>query len=230
MRPARFLATIVFPILALLLALVPAAAGRAMSATDCEFKLGFKALHDLAPEIVGECTSDETHNPENGDALQTTTNGLLAWRKADNWTAFTNGTHTWINGPFGLQDRPNEERFPWESAQPTSEVPPLGTYHCFSQPDLSPLESFVLRDGGVYETASGDGGHYTYDATTRLIEWVGGPYEAANQVGHFLPGGQDDHAFATIYLGDESNLNQPDEEHAAEFMYCRFWGAEPLLG
>jgi len=80
----------------------------------CDFQLGFAALHDLIPDRVGDCVSDETHNPDNGDALQETTGGLLVWRKADNWTAFTNGATTWINGPCGLQSRPNAERFPWE--------------------------------------------------------------------------------------------------------------------
>ncbi len=36
------------------------------------------------------------------------------WRKADNWTAFTDGYRTWINGPNGLEQRLNSERFPWE--------------------------------------------------------------------------------------------------------------------
>src|SRR5262249_29180817 len=38
-----------------------------------------------------------------------------AWRKTDNWTAFTDGDRTWIQGPAGIQDRPNAERFSWES-------------------------------------------------------------------------------------------------------------------
>src|SRR6185437_12780780 len=50
----------------------------------------------------------------NGDAQQHTTKGLLAWRKADNWTAFTDGYRTWINGPDGLVKRLNADRFPWE--------------------------------------------------------------------------------------------------------------------
>ena len=36
------------------------------------------------------------------------------WRKADNWTAFTDGYRTWINGPHGLQARLNTEQFDWE--------------------------------------------------------------------------------------------------------------------
>jgi hypothetical protein len=38
----------------------------------------------------------------------------MVWRKADNWTAFTGGYRTGINGPFGLQQRLNTQHFPWE--------------------------------------------------------------------------------------------------------------------
>ncbi|MGI5835684.1 MAG: hypothetical protein ACOX87_04220 [Chloroflexota bacterium] len=78
-----------------------------------EFKLGFKALADEAGDVVGEPLENE-HWGDNGDSLQQTTTGLMVWRKADNWTAFTNGAMTWVNGPFGLQTRPNEMRFGWE--------------------------------------------------------------------------------------------------------------------
>jgi len=83
--------------------------------TPCHFQLGFLALHDLAPGEVGDCLEDEGHNPENGDGLQHTTKGLMAWRKADNWTAFTNGYWTWINGPYGLAKRLNTQRYSWEA-------------------------------------------------------------------------------------------------------------------
>jgi hypothetical protein len=79
-----------------------------------DFVLGFKTLADLIPDIVGEPLEDERHNPENGDGLQQTTSGLMVWRKADNWTAFTNGWETWVNGPFGLQKRLNNQLFDWE--------------------------------------------------------------------------------------------------------------------
>ncbi len=83
-------------------------------AVDCEFVLGFKTLRDLiGHEIVGECLENEHYN-ENGDSIQATTGGLLVWRIADNHTAFTDGYHTWISGPNGLQKRLNTERFPWE--------------------------------------------------------------------------------------------------------------------
>ncbi len=81
----------------------------------CSFALGFKSLRDRIPESVGSCVEDEHFEPSTGNALQRTTGGLLVWRKADNWTAFTNGSITWLNGPCGLQTRPNEGPFySWE--------------------------------------------------------------------------------------------------------------------
>jgi len=62
---------------------------------------------------VGLPLQSEQH-ATNGDAVQVTTNGLLAWRKADNFTAFTDGFTTWGNGPLGLQQRLNTQRFDWE--------------------------------------------------------------------------------------------------------------------
>jgi hypothetical protein len=101
------------PLVLALLVLVPATAA-APAETDaqpinpsCTFILGFKLLHDMIPNVVGNCTSDEYHNASNGDGLQLTAGGLLVWRKCDNWTAFTNGSTTWINGPTGLVTRPN---------------------------------------------------------------------------------------------------------------------------
>ncbi len=85
-------------------------------AQDCTFQLGFKALHDLIPDVVGDCLDDEQHNPATGITQQSTTNGQLTWRKADNWTGFTDGRRTWVNGPEGLQQRLNSEQFPWEAA------------------------------------------------------------------------------------------------------------------
>jgi hypothetical protein len=82
----------------------------------CSFTLGFQSLHDLVPGIVGDCLENEWFNPDDGNSLQRTTGGLLVWRKADNWTAFTNGSTTWINGPTGLVSRPNSgPLFPWEA-------------------------------------------------------------------------------------------------------------------
>ena len=90
-------------------------------AQDCAFQLGFKALHDLIPDVVGDCLDNEQHSPATGITQQATSNGQLIWRKADNWTGFTDGQHTWINGPEGLQQRLNTERLPWEAVTAGSE-------------------------------------------------------------------------------------------------------------
>jgi len=95
------------------LAATPAYAQQA----PCQFVLGFQALHDLDPADVGDCIDNQAFAP-NGDAQQHTTNGLMAWRKADNWTAFTNGYQTWLNGPQGLAKRLNTDHFPWEGGAP----------------------------------------------------------------------------------------------------------------
>jgi hypothetical protein len=88
-----------------------------------EFRQGFRVLADHIPHIVGEPIENEWHSPTTGDTLQRTTTGLMVWRKADNWTAFTNGYRTWINGPHGVQPRLNIERFNWESTAPTPASP-----------------------------------------------------------------------------------------------------------
>ena len=80
----------------------------------CRFVLGFATLQGMAPAAIGQCTNDQAFAP-NGDAVQNTTKGLLVWRKADNWTAFTNGYWTWINGPSGLVKRLNTQRYSWEA-------------------------------------------------------------------------------------------------------------------
>lgn len=85
----------------------------------CFFQLGFATLRSMIAatygDIVGACLENEWHNAINGDGLQQSQGGLMVWRKADNWTAFTNGSITWLNGPCGLQTRPNPGPFfGWE--------------------------------------------------------------------------------------------------------------------
>ena len=107
---------------------VPASAAAPPSA--CRFVLGFAQLHDAAPAAVGACLDDQAF-AANGDSIQHTTRGLLAWRKADNWTAFTDGYQTWLNGPTGLVKRFNDEWFEWEAypnetdGVPVHEDPPV---------------------------------------------------------------------------------------------------------
>ncbi len=112
----RYSSLVCVLLIALIIGSGPALPARA---ADCRFVLGFATLHSLIPETVGNCLEDEHFNPANGDSLQSTmrsdgTLGLLVWRKADNFTAFTDGFRTWVNGPFGLQTRLNSQRFFWE--------------------------------------------------------------------------------------------------------------------
>ena len=94
-----------------------------VSAAECQFVLGFATLRDLiGHEIIGECLEIE-HYEANGDSVQQTTGGLLVWRKADNWTAFTDGYRTWINGPNGLEQRLNIEYLPWEAENAIAVLP-----------------------------------------------------------------------------------------------------------
>jgi peptide/nickel transport system substrate-binding protein len=98
----------------LVLSTAPAAA-----ATGCEFVLGFAAIKTLislaeGEDRVGACLANESFNPATGEATQRTTDGLLTWRKADNWTAFSDGQRTWVNGPLGLQSRAAGELLAWE--------------------------------------------------------------------------------------------------------------------
>lgn len=78
-----------------------------------EFRLGFKLLADQIPDIVGKPLSNEQPDAH-GNSVQATSGGLLVWMKEFNWTAFTNGFRTWVDGPYGLLDRANGDRFDWE--------------------------------------------------------------------------------------------------------------------
>ncbi len=104
-------------------ALTPVAAQTA----SCAFVLGFASLHNAIPDVVGDCVADQTYNPVNGDGLQSTTNGLLVWRKADNLTAFTSGYQSWVDGPFGIQGRLENQRFDWEPNPDNLAITPTPT-------------------------------------------------------------------------------------------------------
>lgn len=114
---APYIGRISLLVIGIFLTLPPTASRPTLGADaqSCTFILGFKTFHDLLPAIVGTCEDDEQHSPANGDGLQRTTNGLLVWRKADNVTAFTDGYRTWLEGPRGLEQRLNRQRFLWES-------------------------------------------------------------------------------------------------------------------
>jgi hypothetical protein len=91
------------------------------AAASCRFVLGFQQIHEAIPDIVGDCLDNETY--DRSGAVQHTTNGLMAWRKSDNNTAFTDGYRTWLIGPPGLSQRLNTERFRWEGVSSTVPKP-----------------------------------------------------------------------------------------------------------
>jgi hypothetical protein len=112
--------TVIVVLLGLVLGMGTAAPSNAQA--GCDFKFGFRTLRDLlvsryGRDVVGACYENERFEPSTGNSLQRTVGGLLVWRKADNWTAFTDGGTTWINGPAGLASRPNAgPLFTWEAA------------------------------------------------------------------------------------------------------------------
>lgn len=121
--------------------------------TEEGFKLGFKLLADQIPCEVGKPLEEEHFEPSTGNSLQKTSAGLMVWRKGDNWTAFTDGARTWINGPEGLQDRDNAVRFGWEGdGQVLAEVPatpiapaPVPTREAIPVPTTKPQNLFEDR-------------------------------------------------------------------------------------
>src|SRR5438045_4055664 len=71
----------------------------------CQITLGSAALRDVLQQSaqrdrVGTCREDAWYDSA-GNASQHTTAGLLVWRKADNWTGYTDGDQTWINSRYG---------------------------------------------------------------------------------------------------------------------------------
>jgi hypothetical protein len=160
--------------------LTPTAPAAAQGA--CEFKLGFELLADRIPDAVGRCLEKEHHNPANGDALQRTTGGLLVWRKGDNWTAFTDGYRTWVDGPLGLQRRLNTDRFAWEGPPPPR---PVGVRALFIARDgAAAVLTVQTAPGGactLVQTPAGgaapvDLGERTADASGYAAwSWTAGP-------------------------------------------------------
>jgi hypothetical protein len=118
----RLLMVLVAVLATLVVAAIPASAQ-----TAPEFRLGFQTLAQLIPGVAGQPLENERHDPHTGDSVQATTTGMMVWRKATNTMAFTDGSTTWVMGPFGIQSRPNDARFEWEGASgPAAPAAPAG--------------------------------------------------------------------------------------------------------
>ena len=214
---------------ALLLASIFLSPPASASADDgCQFILGFRALHDAIPDRVGDCLTNQSYDPASGNAIQRTTawhgkGGLLVWRKADNWTAFTDGSTTWVNGPNGIERRGNSERFAWEGdygpglrllASQTSRGFSLGSWHSGTHtivnstvtlgdtpPNLAE-HSTVGRIGGSQTLlASTDSGQQTLLETTQTSLY-GAVADARAAFAAWRPAGWEEIPAPTI--GDES--------------------------
>jgi hypothetical protein len=147
------------------LAILLSPAAVVQAAPSCNFILGFATLASLIPTTVGQCLDNQTFDAVSGDALQHTTNGLLVWRKADNWTAFTNGYLTWVNGPYGVQQRLNTQRFAWE-ANPTN-LPIVGQPAPVAAIQVLQPRPYDLVDTPLLVAGVGTGFEGTFSARVR---------------------------------------------------------------
>jgi len=91
--------------------------------------------------------------------VQRTTRGLLVWRKADGAIAFTNGSRTWVAGADGVQQRRNDERFPWEAPAVNAAVAPAlytgVTTTSSSQPALNDMAGQFFKALNADRQANG---------------------------------------------------------------------------
>ena len=127
-------------------------------AASCQFVLGFLALQQMIPNIVGPCLDNVSYDAEGNGVQHTIAHtgalGLLVWRKSDNFTAFTDGFRTWVNGPFGLQTRLNSQRFFWEfnpERLPIIPTPVAGDRCHTAQLSLS-VDSMEGAAGSIFAT------------------------------------------------------------------------------
>jgi phosphohistidine phosphatase SixA len=82
---------------------------------DCSFAHGFATMSELVgPATVGACTENERQIAGNGNAEQSTTNGMLVYRAIDGRVLFSNASQTWINRDGTSITRSTNQRLEWE--------------------------------------------------------------------------------------------------------------------
>ncbi len=144
-------------ILVAVIAVAVSSVDAVLAAPGPEFRLGFASLAGQIPDVVGQPLEAEHYGP-NGDSLQATSTGLMAWRKADNWTAFTDGATTWINGPAGVVSRPNAQRFPWEGEPQSVTAPAPVMQPAPPAPTPTPAARYFSPDVKAMDPESGGPG------------------------------------------------------------------------
>jgi hypothetical protein len=134
-------------------------------AEEIRFVLGFEVLAKMLEEELGKLIPLENEHPDIENPanqiqpvqLPSGAVGLMVWRSADNWTAFTNGYETWINGPEGLQKRLNTDRFQWELQFPLAlPAPIIETWkspNCWSGRPFGPPLAIVIHTTAGEEEA-----------------------------------------------------------------------------
>jgi len=146
----------------------------------CRYVAGFATLGEMIPEVVGDCLEWEQADPLTGDTQQRTTAGLLAWRKLDNSTAFTDGQGTWINGPNGLAYRPNTVRFPWETNPAALPVVAENSPTIGAPGALLPSQRIITYYGNPLSPAMGILGQRTPEQMLNALEQQAQQYAAAD--------------------------------------------------
>jgi hypothetical protein len=145
-----------------------------VATAECQFVLGFATLRDLiGHDTVGECLEDQRY-AANGNAEQHTTGGLLVWRKADNRTTFTDGCRTWINGPNGLVQRLNTERFAWEADYiPSGGIAALVSLRRSDPEAAAAIEALPWVRDGIRSLAPLNRGYeFELNRVSDLIDWA----------------------------------------------------------
>ncbi len=178
-----------------LVAASPALASKT-APSNCKFILGFEMLRGMidaaeGPTTVGECLENQRFDAY-GNAEQRTTGGLMVWRKADNWTAFSDGYRTWVNrGEDGLHVLVN------------------GATAMLTGPDGTAMGTVTLTQGPFGVLIAADlmgltpGGHGFH-----IHEFGACSPSFAAAGGHFNPGGTG-HGFLDeggVHAGDTPNV------------------------
>jgi hypothetical protein len=155
------------------------------SAAPCRVAATFGGLQQLVPSI-GQCLGDSAR-AGNGDVVQPTSGGLLVFRQSTATPAFTDGYHTWVIGPQGLQERLNSRRFSWEA--PASMGLALGVARAPASPVLKVLSTTIGAATGPLRFRVAGTGFRPGERVT-----IGGTYTP-------LVAGPGPHACRTLPLG-----------------------------
>ena len=81
--------------------------------------------------------------------------------------------------------------------------PPLGRYTCYQFDPTSgylPAGFFKLLTTSTYKLFNGENGRYAYNAATRKITWLSGPYKRYRYRGEYQPKGTHGHKSNTIVV------------------------------